>query len=166
MRRLLKAIGSAIVSHKVMTLGVTAVLAIGLAAGFGASIQEGATFDGTSRPGGHQWWDLGDLQTFCTNCHYGVGQEIIAGPHVAPALSDCSFCHSPSGGQHAARVPWCTDCHSTQGGELSGDAHAGILTDLGEDPTAAALTCKACHTHVEVNLTSSPLPPLELVIGN
>jgi len=161
----LKAAGRVVKSRRLLFLLVFAVFTIGLIAAVNA-VSEDDVFDGQAAPGDHEWWqDIGEA-TFCARCHQAVDADLAAGPHVAPGLSDCTFCHRPGGGDHAAAVAYCTDCHSVQGGELANDAHAGILVDLGETSTMAAQTCQACHTHVSVNIVSTVQPPLELNLGN
>lgn len=153
-----------VASHKIWTVFVGLMAAATLTVGVVIPIQEGAQFDGSTRPGGHEWWDQ-DVSQFCTNCHVAPGTEIAAGPHVSAGLSSCTFCHSAGGGAHAAEVGYCTDCHVNVGTDLGNDAHDGVLTAAGETPTEAALACKSCHTHIEVNITSSPQPPIELIMG-
>ncbi len=161
----LKAAGRVVKNHRLLFLLAFAVLTVGLIAGVNA-VSEDDVFDGQAAPGDHNWWqDIGDA-TFCARCHQAVAADITAGPHRGPGLSDCTFCHRPGGGDHAAAVALCSDCHSVQAGELANDAHAGILVDLGETTATAAQACQSCHTHISVNITSTVRPPLELNLGN
>ena len=161
----LKAAGRVVKNRRLLFLLVFGVFTVGLILTVNA-VSENDVFDGQAAPGDHNWWqDIGEA-TFCARCHQAVFADIAAGPHVAPGLSDCTFCHRPGGGDHAAAVAVCTDCHSEEGGELANDAHAGILVDLGETSTSAAQTCQSCHTHRSVNITSVIQPPLELNLGN
>lgn len=161
----LKAAGRVVKSRRLLFLLIFAVFTIGIIAAVNA-VSEDDVFDGQAAPGDHNWWqDIGEA-TFCSRCHQAVATDIATGPHVAAGLSDCTFCHRPGGGDHAAAVAYCTDCHSVQGGELANDAHAGILVDLGETSTMAAQTCQACHTHISVNIVSGTQDPLELIMGN
>ena len=161
----LKAAGRVVKNRRLLFLLVFAVMTIGLIATVNA-VSEDDVFDGQAAPGDHEWWgDIGEA-TFCSRCHQAVAADLAAGPHVVAGLSDCTFCHRPGGGDHAAAVAECTDCHSVQGGELANDAHAGILVDLGETSTNAAQTCQVCHTHVSVNIVSGTQDPLELIMGN
>ena len=160
----IKTAGRVIKRHRLFFVLAAAVFTVGIIAGVYA-VSESDVFDGQVAAGDHNWWDdIGD-GSFCERCHQGVMADITAGPHVAPGLSDCTFCHSPGAGDHAASQTACATCHSTQAGELAGDAHAGILDDLGETTADASQTCQSCHTHVSVNVVATPQPPLELIMG-
>ncbi len=92
-------------------------------------------------------------------------------------LDYCLDCHERSDDGHAARVSKCGDCHYGGPGypiwwgnaaeELSQDAHASMLVDMGEDSdlSQASWTCKACHTYVEIDISETQMGPLEFNMG-
>jgi len=169
MRRI-KTAGRAIKRHRLLFVLVATALTVGVVAGVYA-ISTGDTFDGQIAAGDHNWWQDQGTGAFCERCHQAVMSDITAGPHGDSTMggistSDCSFCHAPGTGDHAAAVAACTDCHGNQGSELAADAHSGILTDLGETATDASQTCQSCHTHVSVEVVATPQAPLQLIMGN
>ena len=133
-------------------------------------------FGGSTADGSHDWWPVtGDVnEVFCTRCHTTVVDDLTAGPHVVSAdsgqgqstaaMSECSFCHVPSNDGHIAAETTCGSCHVEQATALAADSHAGMLEDLGEsgDPSEASWTCMSCHTHLAIELTTSPMDPLQL----
>lgn len=161
----MKALGGAIKAHRLFFTLAIGLFTIGVVSGVYA-ISETDTFDGQVAAGDHNWWQDAGAGAFCERCHQGVMADITAGPHNGASQSDCSFCHTPGSGDHAAAPSNCTDCHSGEGTEIAAEAHAGILTDLGETAAAASQTCQSCHTHVSVNVSATPQPPLELIMGN
>lgn len=164
----LKATGRAIKHRRLTFALVVAFLTIGVVGGLYA-IQTGATFSGQTQAGDHEWWQDIAGNGFCENCHTDVAGDILAGPHgiAADGDSDCSFCHTPGGTDHAAASSACTDCHSTEGGEVASptEAHSGILTSLGETAGDASQTCQSCHTHAEVDMTVYADAPIPLQMG-
>ncbi len=162
-----RALVRAIKRRRLSVVLVIGLLTLGVVGG-GYAIQENAGFSGQTAVGDHDWWQDIGTNAFCENCHTGVAGDIAAGPHVSTGLSTCSVCHTPGGSDHAAASAECTDCHGSEGDEIASqtEAHTGILADLGETATAASQTCQSCHTHVEVNITATAQPPIELIMGN
>jgi hypothetical protein len=156
--------------NKWWLLLVAMLVAIGATIATTVAIQEGGEFLGTTAAGSHQWWqDFDNNAGFCERCHIGIAAELAAGPHASAGLSDCTFCHGATANdEHAASTAKCAQCHPGVAADLTtGDAHVGMTVDLGETtPGEVSWTCKACHTHVEVNLTAEPRGPLELIMGN
>jgi len=163
-----KAIGQSIRHRRLTFLLLVGVLAFGIIGGLYA-IQSGAGFDGQTAAGDHNWWTgfKDTNQAFCENCHTAVATDITTGPHKETAKSDCSYCHSPGGADHAAAAAACTDCHESQGTDIASasEAHNGIQASLGETPTDSSKTCQSCHTHVEVDMTVVLAPPIPLQMG-
>ncbi len=143
---------------------LTPIITVGAIAGVNA-VSDTDVFNGQVAAGDHDWWQDQGAGAFCERCHQGVVADITAGPHNNISDSDCSFCHTPGGADHAAAPAQCTDCHGDEGTALGADAHAGILTDLGETAGSASQSCQSCHTHVSVNVTATPQAPLELIMG-
>jgi hypothetical protein len=157
LKRSLWLIGLVAIVATVVALATTAVLGRG----------DGQSFPGTTAPGSHEWWDAGNADAeFCDQCHSAVATELgntsTAGTHPVTA---CLACHGTQGtGAHAATPAKCVDCHANRAAELvsADEAHSGLLADLGETETDASWTCKACHTKVEINITTTPMGPLQL----
>ena len=133
---------------------------------------DGQTFPGTTAVGSHEFWDRDEADAeFCTQCHATIAAEMVAtattGNHP---LTTCLGCHPIAAGGHAAQPTNCVDCHgpaSINGDEaaelLSADeAHNQLPGQLGEDATDLSWTCKACHTKVDVEMTTIPMGPLGL----
>ena len=127
-------------------------------------------FPGTKAVGAHEFWDVSDAEAnFCNQCHNQIAVEMTASIGNHPIIN-CLGCHAITGTDdgHVAEPAKCVDCHGGQAGDLAGadEAHAALLTQLGEaaDGTDASWTCKACHTNVDVEMTVTPMGPLQLVM--
>lgn len=161
-----RAVATAVKNHRVFFLLIMGLFTVGLLAGSYA-IQENASFSGQTRAGDHNWWQTVGDQAFCENCHTAIGTDISTGPHLSATASECSFCHTPGGSDHAAAAAACTDCHSNRAQELESptEAHNGILANLGESTSDASQTCQSCHTHAEVTMAITPAAPIPLQMG-
>ncbi len=161
-------IARSVKEHRVFFLFVVGLFTIGIVAATYA-VQDNATFSGQTQAGDHDWWTgfNGANQAFCENCHTAIASDIATGPHSSAARSECSFCHSPGGGDHAAAAAACTDCHGTEANDLASatEAHNGIMPSLGESATDASQTCQSCHTHAAVDMTVIADPPIPLQMG-
>lgn len=152
------------------------VAAAGLASGAYLTQARGPddSYPGTTAPGSHEWWATegqNAYDNFCYKCHAQIKTEVTntktAGSH--PINESCLSCHSTSNprgsGGHVAAAAKCVDCHANRAAELTKDAHAPLLAQLGETQANASWTCKACHTKVQVNITVTPRSPLQLKMG-
>ena len=155
-----------------IVIGIVAAVAV-LIAGSVMVFARDETFPGTAAPGAHEFWDRGDAEAqFCTQCHEAIATEMVAtataGTHP---ITSCFACHPIGTGGHAAGKTKCVDCHGP--GSFDGDesaeitspneAHAQIMDQLGETTDNISWTCKACHTKVDVAMTTVEMGPLELV---
>ncbi len=165
LRSLFHRIGSGIRRHKWLTASLVTMLVLAIGGGAVVVSMEDRDYGGTTAPGSHNWWDTnlnnaGIEAAFCNNCHSAIAAELVAGPHLN---FGCTTCHAATTDGHVAAPAKCAQCHSRRVTELSNDAHAGIMTDLGEtDPAKVSWTCKSCHTHVKITLTATEMAPLPL----
>ena len=112
---------------------------------------------GTSMPGAHSFVPVEAMEEMaCAECHADVAAELEAGPHVAPALSDCTFCHYPAADAHSSSPVKCAVCHAAEAGEMfaANEAHMGMAEQIGETAVGMSLTCMACHTEIDVKIKS------------
>ncbi len=161
----IKAVGRSVKKRRLTFVILIAVLTVGVIGGLYA-IQTGASFSGQTQAGDHEWWADVTGQAFCENCHTAIGTDIAAGQHNSSAQSNCSYCHSAGGNEHAAAAA-CTDCHGSEANDLesTSEAHNGIMASLGESPADASQTCQSCHTHAEVTMNITADPPIPLQMG-
>ena len=104
---------------------VALLVAVGLTT-YGMSVRaRDETYPGTSAPGSHQFYSLGDPETdFCNACHSAIRTELTnsASGHEHQG-NQCLRCHAPSADGHAASPALCADCHYGGGGGGDGDCH-------------------------------------------
>ena len=75
-------IGMFLMHHKIVSgVAIAFVLAAVVASSTFTVLGRGSgqTFDGTSAPGSHQFYSLGDAEgDFCIACHSAIGEELAA----------------------------------------------------------------------------------------
>lgn len=158
-----------LVSAAMLALVATAILSITAYRAF--AIGGGQVFDGTKAPGAHEWWKVNHDTVeadFCGKCHAKIVNEVAAtraaGSHP---IATCEGCHGAktAGHGHVAVPRKCSDCHPGEAKDLREDAHSSFITDIGESADRPSWSCKACHTHVEVDMQVTPIAPIRLVLG-
>lgn len=161
----------------IASLAVFAILAAAVGGGIVTvrALAPGQSFDGDMAIGAHTWRtmpgdvDISELDddqieaVFCNVCHEQVVTDYSG--HVGKTCLDC---HAPDPDtEHVAGLGTCSTasyCHGpgdSNDPTLEGDVHASMLAEVPQPEWA----CLACHSEVEIAVTTIPMEPLEFTLG-